>query len=156
MTIQRLHQVGHRFRAAPGRQGDDTLAVANGDARADGGHLIPRHGFRIDPHQHSGLIGSRLAELPGGLLDKTLLPLIIDLYRVRLDFKGSEVSTGSACNSMNTVLSHVIRAIAVPEEYAYGTIRVTLGMDNTMDQMRILATQIYDIVSRMQKSGIHL
>ena len=74
----------------------------------------------------------------------------------RLDFKGSEVSTGSACNSMNTVLSHVIRAIAVPEEYAYGTIRVTLGMDNTMDQMRILATQIYDIVSRMQKSGIHL
>ena len=74
----------------------------------------------------------------------------------RLDFKGSEVSTGSACNSMNTVLSHVIRAIAVPEEYAYGTIRVTLGTDNTMDQMRILATQIYDIVSRMQKSGIHL
>lgn len=74
----------------------------------------------------------------------------------RLDFKGSEVSTGSACNSMNTILSHVLRAIAVPEEYAYGTIRVTLGMDNTLDQIRTLAKQIYDIASRMQKAGIHL
>ena len=74
----------------------------------------------------------------------------------RLDFKGSEVSTGSACNSMNTILSHVLRAIAVPEEYAYGTIRVTLGMDNTLDQIRTLAKQIYDIASRMQKGGIHL
>ena len=74
----------------------------------------------------------------------------------RLDFKGSEVSTGSACDSMRTILSHVLRAIAVPEEYAYGTIRVTLGMDNTTDQMHTLAEQIYDITSKMQKGGFHL
>lgn len=74
----------------------------------------------------------------------------------RLDFKGSEVSTGSACDSMRTILSHVLRAIAAPEEYAYGTIRITLGTDNTMDQMHTLAEQIYDITSRMQKGGFHL
>lgn len=74
----------------------------------------------------------------------------------RLDFKGSAVSTGSACDSMRTVLSHVLRAIAVPDEYAYGTIRITLGMDNTMDQMHTLAEQIYDITSRMQKRGTQL
>ena len=74
----------------------------------------------------------------------------------RLDFKGSAVSTGSACDSMRTVLSHVLRAIAVPDEYAYGTIRITLGMDNTMDQMHTLAEQVYDITSRMQKRGIRL
>ena len=71
----------------------------------------------------------------------------------RLDLKDSAVSTGSACDSMRTILSHVLRAIAVPDEYAYGTIRITLGMDNTMDQMHILAEQIYEIVSRMQKRG---
>ena len=71
----------------------------------------------------------------------------------RLDLKDSAVSTGSACDSMRTILSHVLRAIAVPDEYAYGTIRITLGMDNTMDQLHILAEQIYEIVSRMQKRG---
>lgn len=74
----------------------------------------------------------------------------------RLDFKGSEVSTGSACDSTRTVLSHVLRAIAVPEEYAYGTIRVTLGMDNTTDQMHTLAGQICEIVSGMQKRNLQL
>lgn len=74
----------------------------------------------------------------------------------RLDFKGSAVSTGSACDSMRTILSHVLRAIAVPNEYAYGTIRITLGMDNTMDQMHTLAEQIHDIVSRMQMRRLHL
>ena len=74
----------------------------------------------------------------------------------RLDFKGSAVSTGSACDSMSTILSHVLRAIAVPDEYAYGTIRVTLGMDNTTDQIHTLAEQIYDITSKMQKGGLNL
>ena len=60
--------VGKEAGAAPGRQGDDTLAVADGDARANGVHLITGHGFRIDPHQQTGLSGSREAELPGGLL----------------------------------------------------------------------------------------
>ena len=44
---------------------------------------------------------------------------------------GTAVATGSACDSKNVVLSHVIRAIEVPQEYAHGTIRITLGMDNT-------------------------
>ncbi len=74
----------------------------------------------------------------------------------RLDFKGSAVSTGSACDSMRTILSHVLRAIAVPDKYAYGTIRITLGMDNTTDQMHTLAEQIYDITSKMQKGGLYL
>ena len=74
----------------------------------------------------------------------------------RLDFKGTAVSTGSACDSKRTVLSHVIRAISVPDEYAYGTIRITLGMDNTMEQMYTIVEQIYDIISKMQKRMTHL
>lgn len=74
----------------------------------------------------------------------------------RLDLKDTAVSTGAACNSKKTILSHVLQAIAVPDEYAYGTIRITLGMDNTMDQMHALAKQIYDIISKMQKRGTHL
>lgn len=60
----------------------------------------------------------------------------------RMDLLGTAVATGSACDSKDAVLSHVIRAIAVPQEYAHGTIRITLGMDNTVDQMDKIAQQI--------------
>ena len=60
----------------------------------------------------------------------------------RLDLMGTMVATGSACDSFNTVLSHVIRAINVPDEYAYGTIRITLGVENTPDEMVLIAEQL--------------
>ena len=64
----------------------------------------------------------------------------------RLDLMGTAIATGSACNSKETVLSHVIEAIQVPEDYANGTIRITLGMDNTEDQMYAIARQIQKII----------
>ena len=64
----------------------------------------------------------------------------------RLDLMGTAVATGSACNSRETELSHVIEAIHVPGDYANGTIRITLGMDNTEDQMSTIASQIHRII----------
>ncbi len=64
----------------------------------------------------------------------------------RLDLMGTAVATGSACNSKENELSHVIKAIQVPEDYANGTIRITLGMDNTKDQMYAIADQIHKII----------
>ena len=64
----------------------------------------------------------------------------------RLDLMGTAVATGSACDSKDTVLSHVIQAIAVPQEYAHGTIRVTLGMDNTTEHVDRIAQQIATIL----------
>lgn len=64
----------------------------------------------------------------------------------RLDLMGTAVATGSACDSKETVLSHVIQAISVPQEYAHGTIRITLGMDNTADQVDRIAQQIASIL----------
>ncbi len=64
----------------------------------------------------------------------------------RLDLKGIAVSTGSACDSKRTVLSHVIQAIKMPVEYAYGTIRITPGMENTPEEMRQIVSQINEII----------
>ena len=44
-------------------------------------------------------------------------------------------SAGSACSAGSTSLSHVIKAIKVPKEYAYGTIRFTLGRDTTRAEL---------------------
>ena len=59
---------------------------------------------------------------------------------------GTAVATGSACDSKDAVLSHVIQAIDVSDDYAHGTIRVTLGMDNTEEQVDIIAHQISGIL----------
>ena len=64
----------------------------------------------------------------------------------RLDLKGICVSTGSACDSKNTQISHVLKAINVPIEYALGTIRISLGKDNTDQDAIDIANAIKSIV----------
>lgn len=65
----------------------------------------------------------------------------------RLDLMGICVSTGSACNSKSTELSHVLRAIQVPPEYAYGTIRVSFGYENTPEEAAYVADCIEKVFS---------
>lgn len=49
----------------------------------------------------------------------------------RLDLMGICVSTGSACDSKETKVSHVLRAIGLNSDLAKGTIRLSLGKSNT-------------------------
>ncbi|WP_455654132.1 cysteine desulfurase family protein [Phascolarctobacterium sp.] len=64
----------------------------------------------------------------------------------RLDLKGICISTGSACDSVNTQVSHVIEAIGVPDAYAQGTIRVSFGTMNSEDDAKTVAEGIIDIL----------
>ena len=58
----------------------------------------------------------------------------------RMDLMGISISTGSACDSVNTEISHVLKAIHLDENYAKGTIRISLGKNNTdMDVDKIVA-----------------
>ena len=54
---------------------------------------------------------------------------------VLLEEEGIYASAGSACSAGSTKLSHVIKAIGVPKEYAYGTIRFTLGRETTKQEL---------------------
>ena len=57
----------------------------------------------------------------------------------RMDLMGISISTGSACDSVNTEISHVLRAIHLDETYAKGTIRISLGKNNSdMDVEKIV------------------
>ena len=60
----------------------------------------------------------------------------------RLDLKGICVSTGSACDSKNTQLSHVLKAIKCNEKYAYGTIRISLSEANTLDEINYFINEL--------------
>lgn len=64
----------------------------------------------------------------------------------RLDLQGISVSTGSACDSVNAKLSHVIRALNLPDEYSKGTIRVSLGRYNTAEDIDAIVTALTKIL----------
>ena len=63
----------------------------------------------------------------------------------RMDLKGICISTGSACDSVNTEVSHVIKAIGVPDEFAVGTIRISLGKANTDEEVDSIADALISI-----------
>lgn len=69
----------------------------------------------------------------------------------RLDLKGIAISTGSACDSANTRISHVIQAIRVPEEYARGTIRISFGRNNEESDAIEIARAIVEILKTTQR-----
>ena len=64
----------------------------------------------------------------------------------RLDLMGICVSTGSACDSVNSSISHVLRSISLDDEYANGTIRISLGRDNTEKHVIQIAESIVKIL----------
>lgn len=67
----------------------------------------------------------------------------------RLDLLGICVSTGSACDSQRTHVSHVLKAIGLNEDLAKGTIRISLGKDNTKEEIDYIATSLIKILNSM-------
>ena len=66
----------------------------------------------------------------------------------RLDLKGICISTGSACDSVNTQISHVIDAICVPKAYAEGTVRISFGRDNDIEDAVHVAQAIISVLMK--------
>jgi cysteine desulfurase len=66
----------------------------------------------------------------------------------RMDLMHIFISTGSACNSGSTDVSHVISAIGVPDYYAKGTIRISLGIDNTDQDITEIVRALSSIINK--------
>ena len=64
----------------------------------------------------------------------------------RLDLMGICVSTGAACDSVNTRVSHVLQAIGAAEEYVEGTIRISLSCMNTVGEVNTIGDSLLKIV----------
>lgn len=71
----------------------------------------------------------------------------------RLDLKGIMISTGSACDSQETQVSHVIKAIGVDECFAKGTIRLSFGKQNTVEEVKEIAKMLGQIIHSLDESN---
>lgn len=90
--------------------------------------------------------GSKL-HLPGNI-NISIKGISGEMLLHRLDLMGICVSTGSACDSANTQVSHVIQAIGIPQEYAEGTIRISFGRDNEENDGISVANAIVNILKK--------
>ena len=69
---------------------------------------------------------------------------------LRLDLAGIAGSSGSACTSGSLDPSHVLLAIGLPHEIAHGSLRLTLGEENTKEEMDFVVEKLKAIVQRLR------
>jgi len=98
---------------------------------------------------HSAVNGDRDSRLPGnvnicfeGIEGESLLLL--------LDDKGICASSGSACTSGSLDPSHVLLAIGRPHEVAHGSLRLSLGEENTAEEVEYMIEAVTEVVSYLR------
>ena len=95
----------------------------------------------------SKLNGDRINRLPGNA-NMSFKNINAEELLFELDDKGICSSAGSACSSGSTSPSHVLTAIGLPPEWANGTLRVTIGMNNTKEEVDYLINALVEIVNK--------
>lgn len=63
-----------------------------------------------------------------------------------LDMKGICASSGSACASGSLDPSHVLLSIGLPHEIAHCSLRISFGVQNTMEDAKAVCTALQEIV----------
>lgn len=104
-----------------------------------------------------------LAEIDGAIVNGAKQPRLPNTLNVsfencasgamvqELDERGIAVSAHSACHSGDLDPSHVLRAMAVPETYIHGTLRISLSRFNTIDEVDMLCEALPVIVAKSRQ-----
>jgi cysteine desulfurase len=71
-----------------------------------------------------------------------------------LDMLGVAASTGSACTSGSVDPSHVLIAMGLTPEWSHGSLRLTLGKDNTEADIDAVASALPNIVEKVRSLGL--
>ena len=98
---------------------------------------------------YAKVTGSRKDRLPGtasfvfeGVEGEALL--------LHLDAKGICASSGSACSSASLDPSHVLLAIGLPHAIAHGSLRLSLGPDNTQEDVDYILKEVPAVVEYLR------
>lgn len=68
-----------------------------------------------------------------------------------LDSLGIMASSGSACTSGSLDPSHVLLALGLPHEIAHGSLRLTMGKDNTEEDVDYVLKVLPTVISNLRK-----
>jgi cysteine desulfurase len=110
-------------------------------------HLIKRINEEIGDKILNGSIEHRL---PNNV-NFTFLGLNGEDLLTKLDEDGVLVSTGSACSANRQQESHVLKAIGLNHEEISGSIRITLGIQNTIDDLEKTVIVLKNRITELRK-----
>lgn len=123
---------------------------------------IPEHARRVgalrdrlwagirDRVPHVQLNGHPTARLPNNL-NLSVRFVEGESMLLFLDQEGICASSGSACTSGSLEPSHVLTALGVPPEIAHGSLRFTLGEENTPEDVGYVLETLPPIVERLRQ-----
>jgi cysteine desulfurase len=131
-------------------------ALASADARRD---AYNAHGRALRDRLIDGILGS----IPGARLngprgDRRLANNVNvafigvqgeDLI-IALDLAGIAASSGSACTTGATEPSHVLRTIGVPDDAIGGSLRLTVGRDNTPEEIEDVLALLPGVIEQLR------
>ncbi len=156
-----MHGGGHEKGIRPGTENvpgivglGKACSIAKENLQRDAQKLISLRDMLIDgvlaENEDSYLNGHRTKRLPNnanfrftGIEGESLI--------LHLDAKGISTSTGSACSSTKLEPSHVLMAIGLKEVEAHGSLRISLGHENTEEDIEYTITAIKEVVEKLRK-----
>ena len=101
---------------------------------------------------HSVINGSMEKHVPG-TVNICFEGLEGDGLLLMLDQNGICASSGSACNAGSIDPSHVLLAIGVPYELAHGSLRLSIGEYNTMEEIEHIIRVVPQIVETLRSKS---
>ena len=102
--------------------------------------------FRIADVQINGSGASRVSNTS----NMSFLSIDGESILLHLDLRGICASTGSACTTGTPEPSHVLTAMGVPASSAQGSIRFSLGKDNTEQEIDMVVDALAEITSQLR------
>jgi cysteine desulfurase len=142
------------------RAGDENIPGAVGFVRAV--ELVTQAENKRLQAMRDHAINRILTEIPDTVLNghqQKRLPQNVNIsfhyiegesITLHLDMHGFAVSTGSACFSRSLQGSHVIYGIGGDHERAHGSIRITLGRYDTMEEVDAVVQTLTDVVKELR------
>ena len=99
--------------------------------------------------EHLHLNGHPTQRLPG-TLNVSFAGIEGESIVLSLDLKGIAVSSGSACTSGALEPSHVLSAMGLSPELAQGSIRFSLGRENTREEVDYVIEVLPEIIQKLR------
>lgn len=104
--------------------------------------LIGRDGYNINGNAEHFVPSILNVSFPGARTDVMLMSL---------DMEGICAASGSACTSGSLEISHVLKAMQLPNNFLESAIRFSTGLGNTTEEIEYVAQKVETILNRLRK-----
>lgn len=152
-----MHGAGHEFGLRPGTE--NVIGIVGLGAACELAAKDPGESDRIK-RLRDGLYKKIMNELDDVRLNgpaEQRLPNTLSLSFRNLPANeilsratGIAASAGAACHSDKVTISHVLQAMGIPEEWAKGTIRFSLGRMTAEEEIDLAADEVISTVKRLR------